>query len=44
MNSINKKSIVIIYSIRVARPFVTVSTADISVLYSADVVYFHCES
>jgi len=34
----------IIYSVRVPRPLVTVSTADIPVLHSAEVVHFHCES
>ena len=34
----------IIFSINVPRPLVTVSTADISVLHSAEVVDFHCES
>ena len=38
MNSINKCYLVFIYSIRVPRPLVTVSTADIPVLHSAEVV------
>ena len=42
MNSINRYYLVIIYSIRVPRPLMTVSTADIPVLYSAEVVHFYC--
>jgi len=34
----------IIYSVNVPRPLVTVSTADIPVFHSAEVVHFHCES
>ena len=36
-------SVFIIYSVRVPRPLVTVSAADIPVLHSTEVVYFHCE-
>jgi hypothetical protein len=43
MNSINKLSLVIIYSKRVPRPLVTVSMTDIPVLHSAEVVHFHHE-
>ena len=34
----------IIYSVRVPRPLVTMSTADIPVLHSTEVVHFHFES
>ena len=34
----------ITYSVRIPRPLVTVSTAVITVLHSAEVVHFHCES
>ena len=34
----------IIYFVNVLRPLVTVSTVDIPVLHSAEVVHFHCES
>ena len=44
MNSINIYYLVIIYSIRVLRPLMTVSTTDIPVLHSVEVVHFHCES
>jgi hypothetical protein len=43
MNSINKQSIVITYSVNVPRPLVTVSTADIPILHSIEVVHFHYE-
>jgi hypothetical protein len=47
--SINIISIIIIISVHYLfckgpRPLVTVSTAIITVLHSAEVVHFHCES
>jgi len=44
INIITDLPLEIIYSVRVPRPLVIVSTADISVLHSAEVVHFHCES